>query len=119
MSFLYPFTVSVQRVAYSFVSGEGAAQSSTTIISSTQASIQLKRDKGASQPVGFGSPTNTSSPLPYWIVFIPVSVGSMTVIQDGDMVTDLGQTTRVFKVDAAEYTELGWALYCSPYKPDA
>jgi hypothetical protein len=121
MSFLYPFTVSVRRASGTLTqTSDGAVQSTATILSNAPASIQLKRDKGFSAPAGFqGGATNTSAPMPAWMVYIPLQAASAQAgILDGDMVTDAA-TNRQFKVDAAEFTPLGWQLGCTPYKPDA
>lgn len=117
MSFLYPFNISVQRAGAVTQTQDGAVQTTVTIAASVPASIQLKRDKGFSAPVGFqGAQTNTSGPMPAWMVYV---AASSPQILDGDMITDLATPSRVFKVDAAEFTPLGWQLACTPYKPNA
>ena len=118
MSFLYPFNVSVQRASGTLTqTPDGASQGSSVIAASVPASIQLKRDKGFSAPAGFqGGATNTSAPMPAWMIYVPSSVPQ---ILDGDMITDLATPSRVWKVDAAEFTPLGWQLACTPYKPNA
>lgn len=117
MSFLYPFNVSVQRAGAMMQTADGAVQSTQMIAASLPASIQLKRDKGFASPVGFqGGQTNTSGPMPEWMIYIPSSAPQ---ILDGDMITDLATPSRVWKVDAAEYTPLGWQLACTPYRPNA
>ncbi len=118
MSFLYPFNVSVQRASGTLTqTQDGAAQGSTVIAASLPASIQLKRDKGFSAPVGFqGGATNTSAPMPAWMIYLPATAPQ---ILDGDIVTDLATPSRQWKVDAAEFTPLGWQLGCTPFKPDA
>lgn len=117
MSFLYPFNVSVQRAGAITQTADGAMPSTITVASSLPASIQLKRDKGFSAPAGFqGGATNTSASMPAWMVYVPANAPQ---IFDGDMLTDLATPSRVWKVDAAEFTPLGWQLACTPYKPNA
>jgi hypothetical protein len=117
MSFLYPFNVSIQRAGTLTQTSDGAVRGISTIASSVPASIQLKRDKGFSSPAGFqGGATNTSAPMPAWMIYVPASAPQ---ILDGDMITDLATPSRQWKVDAAEFTPLGWQLGCTPFKPDA
>jgi len=118
MSFLYPFNVSVQRASGTLTqTADGAVQGTSLVASSLPASIQLKRDKGFSAPAGWqGGATNTSAPMPEWMIYVPASAPQ---IMDGDMLTDLATPSRVWKVDAAEFTPLGWQLACTPYKPNA
>lgn len=122
MSFLYPYTVTIKRTGYSSVPGEGLAQSETTVISGASANIELKRDKGFGSPAGFPAPTNTSAPMPEWIISVKmdaaVSALGKNAFQNGDQAID-DVTGRLFKVDAAFYTPLAWQLACTPYKPDA
>ncbi len=121
MSFLYPFTVSISRVSYASTPTEGLAQSETSVLTNAPANIELKRDKGFSAPAGFPAPTNSSAPMPDWIVSVQMTAAvaalGMNAIQDGDEVVD--QNGRRFKVDAAFYTPLAWQLACTPYKPNA
>lgn len=123
MSFLYPFTVTITRPSGTLTqTADGAVQGTTSVIATTPAAIQLKRDKGASSPVAFPAATNTSAPLPYWMIYLQMVSGLAALgpngIRDGDSVLDDG-SGRQWKVDAAEYTPLGWRLACSVYKPDA
>lgn len=121
MSFLYPFTVTINRVGYSSTAADGLTQSETAVLTNAPANIELKRDKGFSAPAGFPAPTNSSAPMPEWIVSIKMSAQvaalGTNAIQDGDQVVD--QNGRKFKVDAAFYTPLAWQLACTPYRPNA
>ncbi len=115
MSFLFPQTVSISRLSALTQTADGMAQTMATVASNVPASIQFKRDKGFSAPLGFQASSNSSAPLPEWIIFLQPGNISVTP-QDGDYVTD-GQ--RTWKVVAAVFSPLGWRLFCTPYAPDA
>ncbi|MHB0992689.1 MAG: hypothetical protein ACYC0M_15630 [Burkholderiales bacterium] len=116
MSFLYPQIVTISRMAALAQTSDGAAQSTSVVASSVPASIQFKRDKGFSAPLGFQAATNSSAPMPNWIIFIALS--AVPTLKDGDMVTEAA-TGQTWKVDAAVYSPLAWRLFCTPYSPDA
>ena len=115
MSFLYPQTISINRLSALTQTADGAAQTMATVATNVPASIQFKRDKGFSAPLGFQASSNSSAPLPEWIIFLQPGNTSFTP-QDGDYVTD-GQ--RTWKAVAAVFSPLGWRLFCTPYAPDA
>lgn len=110
------------RGGMSFTTAEGLANTTITIVTSTPAAIQIKRDKGFGSPAGFPASTNSSAPMPAWMIYIPLTLEITALgpagILDGDEITDLADG-RKFKIDAAEFTPLAWQLACAPYKPDA
>ena len=124
MSFLYPFTITITRSSGAVTqTADGAVQGITTVINNAPASVQLKRDKGFGAPVGFpAGATNTSAPMPEWMIYLPsnTAIAELGIdgIRDGDTVSDT-TSTRTWRVDAAEYTPIGWSLACTPYIPDA
>lgn len=122
MSFLYPFNVSISRTGTAFTTAGGLSNTTTVIVASAEASIQLKRDKGFGTPTAFPAPSNSSAPMPAWMIYIPLTAAITALgqegIRDGDKIVDLADG-REFKVDAAEFTPLMWQMACVPYKPDA
>ena len=119
MSFIYAYTISISRAVQQFSQSAGATQGLTIIAASVPASIQLKRDKGFSAPTGFPAPSNTSAPMPMWMIYIPASAGlAQGAVLGADLITDL-QSGAQYKVDAASWSMLGWQLACTPYEPTA
>jgi len=124
VSVLYPYSVTVTRSSGTVTqTADGAVQGIVTVLAGAPASIQMKRDKGFGAPVGFqGGATNTSAPMPAWLIYLPLNSAVTALgqngLRDGDSVADNG-SSRTWKVDAAEYTPIGWQLACTPYSPDA
>ncbi|MDE2097776.1 MAG: hypothetical protein KGL39_11045 [Patescibacteria group bacterium] len=111
-------TVNIQRASETFSTTEGATQSITTIATSVPCFSQVKRDKGFSTPAGFPAPSNTSAPMPEYIIYIGLGgVFPAGSILEGDMLTFPDGDT--LKVDAVNSSTLMWTLYCTPFRPDA
>jgi len=109
-------TVSISRSTEVFSATDGLTQTLTQIAAGMPCYIQLKKDKGYSAPVAFPAPTNTSAPMPEWIVYI--GLGGITpdgFIQEGDLIQD--ENGNHWKVDAASNSTLTWQLAVTPFKP--
>ncbi len=109
-------TVSISRSTEVFSATDGLTQTLTQIASGIPCYIQLKKNKGYSAPVAFPAPTNTSAPMPEWIVYI--GLGGITpdgFIQEGDLIQD--ENGNHWKVDAASNSTLTWQLAVTPLKP--
>ena len=114
MSFLYPYTVSISRMAGSFSATEGYTPGLQVIFSGLPASISVKRDKGFGKPPGFMANSETPTPMPMYDIAIPgMATLPMGSILNGDMVTD--QNGMQYRVDAALWLPMGYNLYCGPY----
>lgn len=112
VAFLWPYTVSVQRLQQTFSATEGAAQSLTVIYAALPANIAVKRDKGFNKPPGYPSASETPTPMPMYDIMIGQQL-AMGSVQNGDMLTD--QTGMQYRVDAALWLPMGYNLYCGPY----
>ena len=115
MSFIYAYTISISRAVQQFSQSAGATQGLTIIAASVPASIQLKRDKGFSAPTGFPAPSNTSAPMPMWMIYLPILTDG--VVLPADALTD--NDGNVYKVDAVNFGIYGYVLAASPYEPPA
>ena len=111
-TFLWPYTVSINRLQQAFSSIEGATQSLTVIYASLPASISVKRDKGFNKPPGFPTASETPTPMPMYDIVIGQFL-PMGSLQNGDLLTD--QTGMQYRVDAALWLPMGYNLYCGPY----
>lgn len=114
MNVLYPRTITVTRNAYNPVAGQPLEQQVTTVVTGVVARIYLKRDKGFSPPIDFPGHTNTSAPMPLWMIDTTLGDGSLV---ENDIITDdLG---REFKVDAAYFNGLYMEVSTTPTRPIA
>jgi len=111
-------TISISRAGTVTQGADGAQQGTVAVASGIPCYVQLKRDKGFSAPTGFPAPTNTSAPLPEWLIY--VCLGGVTpagFIKDGDIITTSGG--QKWRIDAASSSTVIWQLSCTPYSPDA
>ncbi|MGC9237756.1 MAG: hypothetical protein ACP5GF_12795 [Thiomonas sp.] len=115
-AFLYPYTVSVQRMTAGFSTAEGYTQTLSTIYTGLQASISIKRDKGYSKPPGYPDASVVPTPMP--LIEIMIAPGlAMGAIDNGDLITD--QNGMQYRTDYALWLPMGYNLYCSTYLPTA
>ena len=112
---LCPQTVGVQRVSQTSSPTEGSYQTTTQIAQGFPANIQIKRDKGFSEPVGFPAASNTSASMPDWTIYIPWLTDG--AILNGDLITD--ENSNTYKADAVQFTPWGYVIAATPYQPDA
>lgn len=115
MALLCPQTVSISRAVQQFSVSGGASQTMTPIATSYPCNVQLKRDKGFSEPLGFAAPSNTSAPMPMWMIYLPILTDG--VVLPADALTD--NDGNVYKVDAVNFGIYGYVLAASPYEPPA
>ncbi len=108
---------SVSRVAEAFTMADGATQTENVIAQNIPCYIALKRDKGFGAPKDFPGGTDTSAPLPEWLVYVPLGgVFPVGFFQDGDLLSVHGEQWRV---DAAASDTIMWQLACTSYIPNA
>jgi len=115
MAMLCTDTITVTRAVQSFTTGGGAVQTTTPILTGWPCNMQLKRDKGFSEPVGFPGPSNSSAPMPEWTMYLPLLTDDK--VQAGDMFTD--DDGNAYKMDAVSYGFLGAVIATTPYQPNA
>ncbi len=110
-----PQTISISRAVQQFSQSAGASQTLTPIVTDYPCNIQLKRDKGFSEPLGFAAPSNTSAPMPMWMIYLPILKDGL--ILPADMLIDDDGNT--YKVDAVNYGIYGYEIAATPYEPPA
>ena len=115
MALACPQTISAARAVQQFSQSAGATQTTTPILATWPCNMQLKRDKGFSEPVGFPAPSNTSAPMPEWTLYLPILADG--VIESGDMLTDNNGAT--YKADAVNFGLYGYVIACTPFEPPA
>jgi hypothetical protein len=108
---------SMARVAEEFTTLDGAGQSETILAQNVPCYVNLKRDKGFGAPKDFPGGTDTSAPLPEWLVYVALGgVYPSGFFQDGDLLSIRGEQWRV---DAASSDTVMWQLACTAYIPNA
>ena len=111
-------SITVSRGTPLFDPTDGLHDTLTVIAQALPVYVQLKRDKGFSEPVGFPAPSNSSAAMP--MLDLTLGLGGVVpagFIEAGDMVTlSSGQK---FKVDAVTTSTVTMALACTPYEPTA
>ncbi len=110
--------ITISRGTPSFNTTDGLQDTVTVIAQGLPCYMQLKRDKGFSEPLGFPAPSNSSAAMPMFD--LTVCLGGVTpdgFIKDGDMVTLA--SGQLLKVDAVATSTVTMDLACTPYVPSA